>query len=106
MLLAGCGSSSGDVGGDSGGDEAGRVTRADMGTQWPLTVEEGTLACDGKNGIGAVTFKAPDGKVYAVNGSAKTQGSADIEPIWATGEGAIPKQDISPLIEKGLALCK
>lgn len=83
--------------------EPGYVSRAMLGDAWPLTVEEGTLAC---SGLGAVTFNA-GGMTYAVNGLA--QGSTDlpeIDVIWADDPtGAAPKKDIGPLIERGLALC-
>lgn len=97
FATAGCG---------GGGEDEGHVTRKEMGKQWPLTVDEGTLACDGENGVGAVTFTTEDGKEYAVNGTAKSQGYDAIEPIWAKGEGAIPKKDLTPLVDRGLKLCK
>ena len=75
-----------------------------MGGKWPLTVSDGVLACDGADGVGEVTLKAPDGTVYAVNGSAGSAGAKDIGPIWASA-GAGLKKDISPLIQLGLALC-
>lgn len=42
---------------------------------WPFTVQRGTLECHY-----AVTFKA-DGVVYALNGPAKDQGHAELDPI-------------------------
>jgi hypothetical protein len=81
--------------------EPGHISRSDMGKKWPLKVDSGELACDGSNGFGAVTFTAPDGTVYAVNGSASAR---DIGPIWAN-HPSIGKKNIGPLIERGLALC-
>lgn len=77
----------------------GYVSRAVLGDDWPLTVEDGTLACAGSDGLGAVTFTT-NGTAYAVNGIA-TQRSAgiDITPILVTGK------DLSPLLARGLALC-
>lgn len=80
--------------------------------KWPLTVDAGTLGCEGK----AVWFEA-DGKRYAVNGAAASRFAA-IDPIWAydekmatdlRGAGA---PDIAPvrisigdLIDEGLKRC-
>jgi hypothetical protein len=92
-----------------GGKDAGHVTRADMGDSWPLSVSEGTLHCEGKDGVGAVTFTA-NGTAYAVNGLAKAARYKgrykDIDAIWAKGDGYQPKKDIGPLIQRGLTLCK
>lgn len=78
-----------------------RVTRADFGDDWPLTVESGTLSCQPGR---AVVFLAPDGTAYGVNGSAADY--EDIDPIWAENPGGPgPKKDIGPLITAGLALC-
>lgn len=88
-------------------DEAGadrQVAASNYGDDWPLTVDGGRLWCKQP---GAVTFVAPDGTVYAVNGTAKDfNRGADIAPIWADDpdvEGL--KMDIGPLIEDGLELC-
>jgi hypothetical protein len=79
------------------------VKRSDFGDDWPLTVEQGTLRCEGD----AVTFN--DGEtVYAVNGTAKTRKSGvDIDPIWADNPD-IPgtKRNIGVLIDRGLELCE
>lgn len=81
----------------------GLITRADFGADWPLTVDEGVLTCEG---AGAVYFTG-EGTRYAVNGLARTQKDApDIDPIWADDpsvEGL--KKDIGPLIDRGLELC-
>ena len=96
-LVAACG----------GGDQSFRaVTRADFGDDWPLTVESGTLRCEGGGaGIGAVVFVAPDGTEYGVNGLASDY--TDIDAIWADDpSGLVPKLSIGPLIEAGLELCE
>jgi Protein of unknown function (DUF2511) len=73
------------------------VSRADLGSDWPLTVDSGTLVCEG---AGSVTFTV-NGTTYAVNGLAE---GADIDPIWAdSGDGL--KKNIGPLIDRGLSLC-
>lgn len=92
-------------GGGGAGSEASagsiEVSQSDFGSDWPLTVDSGTLAC---GGAGEVTFTA-NGTTYAVNGLAKAATVfPDIDPIWAKGEGA-PRKDIGPLIQRGLELC-
>jgi hypothetical protein len=58
----------------------GYVSRAEFGAKWPLTVDDGVLACTNN----AVTF-TQGGAVYAVNGRAKGRtGYLPIEPIWQT----------------------
>ena len=80
-----------------------------MGDDWPLTVDEGTLRCEGSGGVGSVTIDV-DGTTYAVNGIAKggdgVAKNKDIELVWAAGDTAGLKKDIGPFIERGLALCK
>jgi hypothetical protein len=95
VVLCACSSSSG-----AGG--VGHVTREDMGDNWPLTVDGGTLHCEG---AGAVTFTTDDGTTYAVNGLALGMHKwPDIDPLWADASGGL-KKDIGPLIERGLSLC-
>lgn len=88
----------------------GYVSREMIGDGWPLTIENGILACDGSRGVGAVIFRT-GGKVYAVNGIAKQRaernGWQDIAPIWADNPSVAGlKKDIGPLIERGLMLCQ
>jgi len=90
----------------SSGASGGKVSRADFGEAWPLTIEEGTLACVPGNRI--VLFA--NGQVYAVNGLARgnmaQRGWRDIQEIWADAPGDLGlKKDIGPLIERGLTLC-
>jgi hypothetical protein len=78
------------------------VSAADLGSDWPLTVDRGTLGCEGG---GAVTFTTEVGTTYAVNGLALSSTSyPDVEAIWADAPGGL-KKDITPLIQRGLALC-
>lgn len=92
-------------------DEPGLVTRTDLGKEWPLTVDYGVVACEtrtaGGQALRVATFAGPDGKVYALNGTAKshTQAAA-IDPIWAPDPDAAGlKVGIGPLIQRALALC-
>lgn len=94
--LVGCGDTS-----SSGNSEA--ISEADFGNEWPFSVDEGVLRCEG---AGAVVFEA-EGTDYAVNGTASGQGYAEIEPIWLEDPAAAGlKINIGPIIERGLALCE
>lgn len=96
LALAACG----------GGSDGKTVGKADFGDAWPLTVEQGTLRCEGGGGVGAVTIEV-DGVTYALNGTAKSQKKGqDIQPIWAPNPDiAGSKKDIGVLIDEGLKLC-
>lgn len=92
-------------------DEPGRITRTDLGKEWPLTVNYGVVACQGKTADGQpltiATFTGPDGTVYALNGTAKSHtDAAAIDPIWAPNpDVAGLKIGIGPLIDRALTLC-
>lgn len=80
------------------------VRAADYGDAWPFTVESGTVRCvKPRNEI----IFSSEGKVYAVNGTAKSNKDyADIAPIWKDNpqiEGT--KISIGPIIDLGLSLC-
>ena len=79
------------------------ISKNDLGEDWPLTVDAGTLSCEN----GAVTFES-GGTQYAVNGMAGSRDiGVDIEPIWADDpSGDAPKVSIGPLIQRGLVLCE
>lgn len=100
IVLAACGTAG--TGGSVIADPHSRVvSRADYGASWPLTVDGGTLRCEG---AGAVVFVGPDGTEYGVNGLAAQY--ADIGPIWAADPtGIAPKMDIGTLIQDGRKLC-
>jgi hypothetical protein len=77
------------------------LSRSDLGNDWPLTVDEGVVSCEGG---GEVYFTA-DGTTYAVNGLA--QGNSDlldIDAIWADASGGL-KKNMGPIIDAGLELC-
>lgn len=97
IAAAGCDEMNGTAG------NAMRVSPGDISGDWPLTVDEGTLRCEG---AGAVVFTTSDGREYAVNGMASGQGYAEIDPIWRNAPGPAPKVNIGPLIELGLELCE
>jgi hypothetical protein len=98
-----------------GGTET--ISAGEYGKEWPFTVSSGRLAC---SGAGAVTFTAK-GKTYAVNGLAMSDHrNSNIREIWkddSESEHAkymlkqgrpdlVPKVSISPIINRGLKLCK
>jgi hypothetical protein len=83
------------------------VTKSDLGAEWPLTVESGTLRCRPfMSNLHILTIEV-GGTVYAVNGTAIGQGYADIEPIWAPNP-KIPeaKINIGRLIDLAKSLCE
>ncbi len=87
------------------------ISEKDYGDRWPFLVSKGKLNCEGRSGFGAVTFTA-QGITYAINGTAKAlakqrKGWKDIDEIWKSNP-KLPgtKINISPIIEKGLSLCK
>ena len=73
--------------------EPGVVVRAgEYGDKWPLTVNEGRIACVTGN---HVIFTAPDETVYALNGSARGAGRwRDVEAIWRSNDSLF---DATPL---------
>jgi hypothetical protein len=92
------------------------ISRAEMGANWPLTVERVTLTCR----AGAVTVTS-EGVVYAVNGIAiGRKAGKDIDTLWAAPSPeyfvdpktkkrinlAAPKKNIGPLIKLGNDLCE
>lgn len=87
------------------------VTRAMFGEQWPLTVDSGIveripLRAGGKD-LSLCIFRAPDGKVYGLNGTATGRGYAEIRPIWRDHPDPRMsgiKVDIGPLIQFALNL--
>lgn len=85
----------------------GYVSRTTVGEEWPLSVEDGVLACDAAR---RVTFTS-GGLVYAVNGTArgfaKENGWRDIQELTVPDpkiEGLI--KSLQPLLSVGLELCK
>ncbi len=92
-----------------------KVTQAEYGDAWPLTVSEGRVDC--LNGH-KVIFSS-NGKTYGLNGTALID-YPGIEPIWKTDEALkqemiasgydrysthFSKISITPLRERGQELC-
>lgn len=80
-----------------------RISKQEMGEDYPFTVSEGELTCRNKT----VLFTA-DGETYAVNSTARSSRRyKPIDEIWAedpNDEGA--KIDLDKVIEMGLELCR
>lgn len=76
-------------------DELGLITRTDMGDEWPLTVDYAVVACEPKTAGGMdlqiATLTAPDGTVYALNGTAKARrGHLLWDTAYANPSGSQP----------------
>lgn len=84
------------------------VTEAEFGTAWPFTVPQVELLCEGLPPVALA--KTEDGKLYALNGSARTQGQAN---GWLDGyditkpHPGMPqiKMNYSDLVEIAMAPC-
>lgn len=84
------------------------VTRAEMGKDWPLSVNSGEVSCEGTKDSGALFF-THNGKRYGINGVALTGNRAlDIREssFWANDPKiAGTKISIGPLMEKARSAC-
>jgi hypothetical protein len=89
-----------------------KISKQQFGNDWPFTVDEGLLACKirgqvGNTIVGEVIFTVGE-ITYGINGIAKgTNKYAAIENIWSDNQ-SLPgtKKNISPIIQKGVELCK
>ena len=82
----------------------GYIGQDTIGDAWPLTIPSGTIVCD-RN---AILLRAPDDRLYAVNGTAIGQVTAkgwrDVHELAIdTGNGTI--KSLQPLLDLGLQLC-
>lgn len=109
LTIAACGGSAAPARDDAEPDApqaaGGSVSRSTFDGDWPLTVESGELHCfRGDGGRLKVVMEAPDGGVYALNGTARAE-SGWIDGYDILEADAIPA-DLSDLIERGLTLCE
>jgi uncharacterized protein DUF2511 len=80
------------------------VSRSDLGDQWPLTIESGTLHCETAGAARFVTIEDAKGTVYAINGTARGSGRfKDGNDILLAGKLPLHMQ---PLVDRGLTLCR
>lgn len=85
----------------------GYVSKALMGATWPLSIDEGTIVCDRT----AILLRAPDGHLYAVNGTARSQvpkfGWIDVRAITLPDPNTAGLfMNVQPIIDQGLGLCR
>jgi hypothetical protein len=92
-------------------DDPGLLVSTTFGDKWPLKVPYVVAHCEDITIAGrhlkVATVDAPDGKIYAANGTAKDHGNyLDIDPIWAPNPDVSGlKIDMSPVLDAALALC-
>ncbi|MGA1838222.1 hypothetical protein VD659_14975 [Herbiconiux sp. 11R-BC] len=92
-------------------NDPGLLVSTDFGDAWPLTTPFAVVHCEEQTVDGRVlqlvTLETPDGKAFAVNGTARDHSDLpDILPIWAEDPDVDGlRVDISPVIDAGLALC-
>lgn len=91
-----------------GGERGTPVTQEQFGDEWPLAVSSGNLSCvslDGQRQI--VTFIAPDGVEYALNGNAQSTGYFRSINLIQKPDPTNPpaKKNLAALIDAGLKLC-
>lgn len=86
------------------------VKKEEYGYKWPFTVPEGYIQCKYR---ASVVFLTPEGKTYAVNGTARggkeKYGWRDFMEIWRDDPkypGLELKVNIGWVIEQGLKRCK
>lgn len=81
-----------------------RAVKAMKGKPWPLSVRRGTLTCAGDNL--EVWFIAPDGRKYAVSGTAMAS-SFRTPRIIELARGPVPYGwSVKPLLDQGVRLCR
>jgi len=90
------------------GEKGKAVSQTQFGDEWPLILTEGRVSCvwfPGRRKI--VTFIAPDGKEYSLNGQASSSGYfLPIDSIHKPDPTNPPaKKSIVVLISEGLKLC-
>ena len=80
------------------------VTATEYGSEWPLTLAEGDLAC---HGDGAITLKSMEGIEYALNDKALGGGYRAPLAIWKYDENMASGVNLplTPLIQRGRQLC-
>ena len=90
-----------------------QISKTDLGSNWPFTVESGYVDCyEFNDGRRAWFFKTLSGMSYPVNGIAKGAtrmfqiNNNDIDNIWEKDpEYPELKINIGPFIDKGNKIC-
>jgi hypothetical protein len=83
-----------------------KISRADLGDAWPLTVDSGVVACNHPSSA-VVFFTSESNKIYAVDEVARGMKLyADVREILRDHPSvAGSKMDIGPVLERGRKLC-
>lgn len=97
LALAGC-----------GGEKIETVSQTEYGAKWPFTVEKVDLLC--QEGPPSALARAEDGKLYALNGSARSRA---LKNGWLDGHSIIKpnasipgiKMDYSEITVRAMKLC-
>lgn len=76
-----------------------QVSRDGLGSDWPFTVDAGTLTC----GAGGDISFAANGQTYAVNQEA-ARAHQNLNPIWAR-DASGKKASLYEVISQGKSLC-
>jgi hypothetical protein len=80
-----------------------RISKANYGSQWPFTADEGILSCvtrrAGDMEAQGVFFRVGT-TTYAVNGVAKQWSGPDVDVIWGTRAVSAPKSVVNRLPEQ------
>lgn len=77
------------------------VTSGEFGSEWPLSVDQGTITCE----TGAWVFTTPDGRRFAMNGVAIERGLTEIDEIALTGKTDDTVKNLFPLRQLAKELC-
>jgi len=91
-----------------GGEKGKAIRQNEYGVDWPFTVEEGRLSCVWfQERRQVVTFIAPDGTEYALNGNARDSGYFQSVELIQQSSLTNPqiKKSLSPMITNALKLC-
>ena len=78
-----------------------RVTRAEFGPAWPLTLDSAVLTC----AYGREITVTSRGTTYSLNGPVEHGAYDAVGPIWADAASGAGKADLAPLIDAGMRLC-
>ncbi len=79
-----------------------RVTQAEFGASWPLTVPRALLMCEYGHEI-TVTV---DGRTYSLTPPPAHGAYDDVGPIWAPEPGTSGHMAMTPLTDAGRQLCR
>ena len=91
-----------------GGEKTVPVSQTEYGAKWPFTIEKVELVC--QDGPPSALVKTDDGKLYALNGSARSRASQN---GWLDGRSitkpnpSLPgtTMDYSEITERAMRLC-